>query len=86
MEAWVIATIGVVVGIGVSKGLDAIGWAVRNVVQRRRDAANVAKKIYDSQTRIGGEEAKEKEEIEGANVERYGRIYRKLKREFKKKD
>jgi len=54
MEAWVIATIGVVVGIGVSKGLDAIGWAVRNVVQRRRDAANVAKKIYDSQTRIGG--------------------------------
>ncbi len=82
MDKWLIGVIGVVSGIAVNKVADTIGWYVKNAVQRRRDAADVAKIIYKDTKEVGVQE--KKEVIEKANVERYGRIYRKLQKELKK--
>jgi len=82
MEAWVIAIIGMGVGIGLSKGLDAIGWFFKRGEQERRDAAHIAKIIYEDTKKET--EAEVDKEI-GKLVTRYGRIFRKAKKEWKVK-
>lgn len=85
MVDWKLAMNSVIIGLILAGLFNAIGWWVKNIVQRRRDAADVAKTIYNSMERTGEAETQGIKDIETANVERYGKIYRALLRELRKR-
>lgn len=74
MVAWYMAIMGVAVGVTLSAIFNGIGWLINKEVEKRRDAASVAKLLYDS--------VKNGKEDETEAVDKYWRIYKKLSKKF----
>ena len=70
------------IGAIVAGLFSTIGWFFKKGEQERRDAADVAKIIYEETKEETEEEAEKKI---GKLVTRYGTIFRKLKKEWKLK-
>ena len=78
MVPWWVALVSVLMGVGLSALFNGVGWLINNGVRKKRDAADIAKLLYDS---IKGD-AKVKEDVA---IDKYLSIHKKLYKKLKEK-
>ena len=83
MVDWQLVVLSGSIGVGVASIFKGIGWLFMRGERRRRDAAHIANIIYEDTKK--GTEAEVDKEV-GKLVTRYGRIFRKVKKQWKVKN